>query len=385
MAYDQTDFSLSPSWGGPIGKRLLGAGASLSATGSPTLGDDVVSRALEAARTQEKNSPFPLLPASTIKKKSSKADATATFFGAIQAHSSTSRTRKLKDEERPALSPSPGAEYSNLWLYDSALRRYLISRVLIDRLELVYRSDPNGNPQIVCRDRNCPGADLVVITRPTDAMAAAQAQLVLAAADHRNAQREQILAQCEGMPGFFLAERGIGLQTKASTVELLLVMAETLECILHAMKHTFAVKRPVSYETVVPMIEAPQHFSFPGGHSSLAFALFWFLNEAGVLPGPYSAHLLNLALIVSQNRVVAGVHYPMDTIGGAVLGIGLASWMKSLLFYPDKTTALDKTSYLLTGGPGSEGEARLEANPDFLLPGCGSWTALYWHALLEWV
>jgi undecaprenyl-diphosphatase len=63
--------------------------------------------------------------------------------------------------------------------------------------------------------------------------------------------------------------------------------------------------------------------SFPSGHTLLTFSLaasllFSGLKKAGWL-------LLLLAAIIGTARIAAGVHYPTDVIGGAVIGIA-AAW-----------------------------------------------------------
>jgi membrane-associated phospholipid phosphatase len=68
-------------------------------------------------------------------------------------------------------------------------------------------------------------------------------------------------------------------------------------------------------------------FSFPSGHSTVSFAL----AVAVALWWPRARWpALALAAAVAFSRVVIGMHYPGDVIGGAVLGLiaaaGLFSW-----------------------------------------------------------
>lgn len=71
--------------------------------------------------------------------------------------------------------------------------------------------------------------------------------------------------------------------------------------------------------------------SFPSAHAtyafSLAFAIFFHNRKWGSL-------LLVLAAAVSVSRVMAGVHYPSDVIGGAAVGLvaaGLAAPAKKAI------------------------------------------------------
>lgn len=63
-------------------------------------------------------------------------------------------------------------------------------------------------------------------------------------------------------------------------------------------------------------------YSFPSGHATfmfgLAFAMYSFDKRAGKI-------LFILALITGIARVLAGVHYWYDILGGLILGAGVAS------------------------------------------------------------
>lgn len=58
--------------------------------------------------------------------------------------------------------------------------------------------------------------------------------------------------------------------------------------------------------------------SFPSGHAAFYFALaaaVYFYNKK------WSLAFLSGAILMSISRIIAGVHYPSDILGGAVIGI----------------------------------------------------------------
>jgi membrane-associated phospholipid phosphatase len=69
-----------------------------------------------------------------------------------------------------------------------------------------------------------------------------------------------------------------------------------------------------------PRAGTPGARSFPSGHTATSFA---FATGAGrVLPWTRPP-LYALAVLVAYSRVNAGVHYPLDVIGGALAGVAV--------------------------------------------------------------
>lgn len=70
-------------------------------------------------------------------------------------------------------------------------------------------------------------------------------------------------------------------------------------------------------------MSTPHSGSFPSGHTSVAFACATVLTA--IAPG-LAAPLFVLAAAIGFSRLYVGVHYPLDVVGGAALGVlvGLA-------------------------------------------------------------
>jgi len=94
----------------------------------------------------------------------------------------------------------------------------------------------------------------------------------------------------------------------------------------------FAVERPIYYilknclkrrrpPEVVPdftsIVNASDKFSFPSGHTMAAFCL---AGLSVMFFGVAAAPLYVWALMVAISRIILGVHFPTDTVAGAILG-----------------------------------------------------------------
>jgi membrane-associated phospholipid phosphatase len=98
------------------------------------------------------------------------------------------------------------------------------------------------------------------------------------------------------------------------------------------------VARPQEFSRVVhPMILTPGFQAFPSGHATEAYFAAEVLSQlqqesVATLPADLSqdagtklrAQLHRMAYRIAENRVVAGVHFPWDSVAGQFLGVVLA-------------------------------------------------------------
>lgn len=110
---------------------------------------------------------------------------------------------------------------------------------------------------------------------------------------------------------------------------LLVVVTITLsdQCSATLLKPFFKRLRPC-YEGRLPLVgEHIGIYGFPSSHASNTFAfaiIFWLLFNT-----QYRLTYLFFpwAAIISYGRIYGGVHYPIDIIGGAMLGSGIGLLM----------------------------------------------------------
>jgi undecaprenyl-diphosphatase len=78
---------------------------------------------------------------------------------------------------------------------------------------------------------------------------------------------------------------------------------------------------PLRYAEPEPLVRVPHDGSFPSGHAATSFAGATILAVAFPRLAPF---LFVLAAAVAFSRVYVGVHYPLDIVGGAILGAAVA-------------------------------------------------------------
>ena len=96
-----------------------------------------------------------------------------------------------------------------------------------------------------------------------------------------------------------------------------------------ALKNVFDVERPnVRYAEPEPLVRTPTDLSFPSGHSATSFAAATLIARS--VPR-LAVAAYALAAAIAFSRVYVGVHYPLDIVGGAVVGIAVATALRLLV------------------------------------------------------
>ena len=105
----------------------------------------------------------------------------------------------------------------------------------------------------------------------------------------------------------------------AARVAVTILLAEMVSGLLKSW--TGRDRPPLANPDPEPLVRLPATGSFPSGHATVAFACATILALAVPRLAP---PLFALAGLVAWSRVYVGVHYPLDVLAGAVLGVVLA-------------------------------------------------------------
>jgi len=117
---------------------------------------------------------------------------------------------------------------------------------------------------------------------------------------------------------------------KRPAIFLYVTLADLVaEITAYALRDAIGRDRPpLHFSEPHPLVTVPHSGSFPSGHTATSFACAATL--AWLTPLPKTALFL-LATLIAFSRVYNGVHYPLDVIGGALLGLGVATALRLLV------------------------------------------------------
>jgi len=177
------------------------------------------------------------------------------------------------------------------------------------------------------------------IERPSEATFQSQIPLVLSWAELRDERATEILAQIDPQYAFWSSIVYMHPDRTRRTFELINILLQFCVYVEMRFKHALACWRPVEYSAQVqPMITTPGHGAFPSGHSTQAHAVAHVLKALlNLNPDPLASpprpgyptvidQLDRQAARIATNRVIAGVHFPADSMVGRMLGVALGEY-----------------------------------------------------------
>ncbi len=129
----------------------------------------------------------------------------------------------------------------------------------------------------------------------------------------------------------YLLYATFSLREATSRLITLLLLVVFVLFLTHWVKLGFSRLRPnndATLNTVIRILKSPTDFSFFSGHASSSFAItvlvYLFLRQHRKWVGLFFIW----PILFSLSRIFVGVHYPIDIITGALVGI-----LSGLIFY----------------------------------------------------
>ncbi len=111
------------------------------------------------------------------------------------------------------------------------------------------------------------------------------------------------------------------------------VLVEIIRLFLHR-------DRPFISHTVVQLLEKGNQASFPSGHmtamAAIASAVYFYHPRLGLW-------LWVMGLVIGVSRVIVGVHYPIDIVGGIAVG-----WISSYILQKWVAPRMDRAVYVIS-------------------------------------
>ena len=117
-------------------------------------------------------------------------------------------------------------------------------------------------------------------------------------------------------------------RVKKEVVLHALIASSVAWIIAEMIKALFPTTRPfIEYGKLPLTLTFPFDGAFPSSHETISFALaatVWYHNKK------IGAAFVVTAILIGIGRVVANVHYPIDILGGVVLGLIVATLIEKL-------------------------------------------------------
>lgn len=235
--------------------------------------------------------------------------------------------------DRPARWPGTRSD-SNLRSLSPSIRSQIVVTELLRVVELsveggdVVLTGPHGGRQ--------------PIERPSPDDFRRELDRVESLAELRAERLPEILSQLEYSPTFWAEALPLNRRETPFTLELMATSVMFASFVIQRVKATFNLPRPPQLSPrIQPIIPIPPYSTFPSGHATesalVANLLTWLVfderddtSDAFKLWREHVTKMYQLlAERIAENRVVAGIHFPVDTVGGQKLASGLLGVLKS--------------------------------------------------------
>ncbi len=218
--------------------------------------------------------------------------------------------------------------------YGQDVRATLLTMEFLEAFKAVYTSDPDAGRVAL----SWAGTDFARFVPATATTLSTQVNLVRYYMDQRGDRASEIITQTGGITQFFAPVLGVPASRSTHLIELMLLVQHLAGMASMPAKHALACRRPDELDSrLVPLVPTPSHGSLPSGHATQAAAVSTVLVALLDAAGQGVSHLSERrAMIratghrVAVNRTVAGVHYPIDSAAGFMIGINVGRIIAAL-------------------------------------------------------
>ncbi|RQP21298.1 phosphatase PAP2 family protein [Albitalea terrae] len=209
------------------------------------------------------------------------------------------------------------------------------------------------------------GKAAVALTSPNLGVLQEQAGIVLSQQmrfrgeddfDVHQLRQAEILMQVTPPMAFWSALLPLHPDRTPSTYELMQAVLGFASDVVLRVKQAIACPRPYEmHPDILPMVLTPGHGSFPSGHATEATAVSIVLAHL-LSADPAAEHpqhrnpLRELAWRIARNRVIAGLHFPIDSTAGHLLGEFLAKYVVGCAIGRDAETGSFDASTAVAAG-----------------------------------
>jgi hypothetical protein len=168
------------------------------------------------------------------------------------------------------------------------------------------------------------------MVRPDEPKFRDQLILVEGYAALREDRASEILAQLGPGAAFWSAVANLHPDRNKWTLELIDVALRLANYVEMRFKQALSCRRPVEYSPQIqPMILTPGHGALPSGHATESFMVayvLWALLKSKGRDKSWLEQLMRQANRIAINRTVAGLHFPVDSVAGQMLGLTLGQY-----------------------------------------------------------
>ena len=254
----------------------------------------------------------------------------------------------LGDDEFPLGDDDNGSTQVNLSRLGAGERASIFDFELISRISFQAVGKGDDRTMSILSGEH----PLASYRRPTPAIFLNQVGLVESYADLRPDRAVEIVSQMSVPHAFFGSITFLHPERTKWTMELIYAALRFSYTVVMRIKHALACRRPHEYSPQIqPIIACPLHATLPSGHATEAFMFAHLLavlsNTKGRSESVWVNQLMRQANRIAVNRTVAGVHFPIDSVSGALLGLTLAEYLVKLC--AGKQDGYQLVSFMLEG------------------------------------